>query len=108
MEKVVRVAPRYHRWHVDPGVEWVEANTGYAYLDWEIPLSQAALVLVDVWDRHYLRDTEARAEKIIRERTRPRCGLDAAVPARVVSISGRSGSPGDWVSRRWAWAHGRR
>jgi len=71
MEKVVRVSPRYHRWHVDPGVDWVEANTGHAHLDWEIPMSQAALVLDDVWDRHYLRDTEARAEKIIQERLLP-------------------------------------
>ena len=66
MERVLRISPRYHRWHVDPGVEWVEANTGYAHLDWDISLSRAALVLVDVWERHYLKDTEARAEKIIR------------------------------------------
>lgn len=71
MDEVLRVTPRYHRWHVDPGVEWVEANTGYAHLEWEIPLAQAALVLVDVWDRHYLKDTEARAEKIIQERIVP-------------------------------------
>jgi len=74
MEKVLRVSPRYHRWHVDPGVEWVESNTGHACLDWEIPLSQAALVLVDVWDRHYLRDTESRAERIIQERVLPLLG----------------------------------
>lgn len=61
----LRLKPRYHRWHVDPGVEWVETNTAYATLDWTIPLSQTALVLVDVWDRHYLRDTEARAEAVI-------------------------------------------
>lgn len=61
----LRIKPRYHRWHVDPGVEWVETNTGPATLDWTIPLSQSALVLVDVWDHHYLRDTEARANAII-------------------------------------------
>jgi len=71
MERVLRVRPRYYRWHVDPGVEWVEKNTGYANLDWEIPLSQAALVLVDVWDRHYLKDTEARAEEIIQQNILP-------------------------------------
>lgn len=71
MEPTLHISPRYYRWHVDPGVEWVEKNTGYAQLDWEIPLPQAALVLVDVWDRHYLKDTEARAEEIIQQKVRP-------------------------------------
>lgn len=61
----LRVRPRYYRWHVDPGVEWLEANTDYAHLDWTIARAQAALVLVDVWDWHYLKDAEARAEAII-------------------------------------------
>ena len=67
----VHVKPRYHRWHVDPGVEWVETNTGYATLDWRVPLPQAAIVLVDVWQRHYLKDTEARGETIITENLYP-------------------------------------
>ena len=71
MSQSLRVRPRYHRWHVDEGVKWVETSTGYAYLDWEISLSEAALVLVDVWDRHYLKDTEKRAEEIIQSRIRP-------------------------------------
>jgi nicotinamidase-related amidase len=71
MDRILRIKPRYYRWHVDPGVEWVEKNTNYAHLDWKIPLNQAALVLVDVWDRHYLKDTEARAEAIIREKIVP-------------------------------------
>ena len=71
MDKALHIKPRYYRWHVDPGVEWVEKNTNYAHLDWKIPLHQAALVLVDVWDRHYLKDTEARAEAVIREKVVP-------------------------------------
>lgn len=63
--KTLHIKPRYHRWHVDPGVEWLEKNTGYATLDWILPLSQTALVLVDVWQRHYLKDTEERGEMII-------------------------------------------
>lgn len=70
-EPILHIKPRYHRWHVDPGVEWVETNTGYATLDWRIPLSQSAIVLVDVWQRHYLLDTEARGEKIINEKLFP-------------------------------------
>jgi nicotinamidase-related amidase len=67
----LHVRPRYHRWHVDPGVEWTETKTEYAYLDWTIPLPHAALILVDVWDRHYLKDTEARAEEVIDENLVP-------------------------------------
>ena len=47
-DRLLCVKPRYYRWHVDPGVEWIEKNTAYAELDWRIPLSRAALVLVDV------------------------------------------------------------
>jgi nicotinamidase-related amidase len=52
-------------------VEWIETNTAYAHLDWTIPLKQAALILIDVWDRHYLKDTEARAEAVIDEKLVP-------------------------------------
>lgn len=69
--KVLNIKPRYHRWHVDPGVEWLETNTGYATLDWEIPLSQSALVLVDVWQRHYIKDTEERGERVIQKKLIP-------------------------------------
>jgi nicotinamidase-related amidase len=69
--KVVHIHPRYHRWFVDPGVEWIESNTGYATLDWKIPVSESAIVLVDVWQRHYLKDTEERAEAIIQSKLVP-------------------------------------
>mgnify|MGYP002847624170 CR=1 FL=1 len=70
-EPTVHIRPRYYRWHVDPGIEWTETNTGYAWLDWEITLSQTALVLVDVWDKHYLADTAARTDEIIRQKIQP-------------------------------------
>jgi nicotinamidase-related amidase len=70
-DRKISVSPRYHRWHVDPGVEWLETNTGYATLDWNIPLSQTALVLVDVWQRHYIKDTEARGELVIKNKLVP-------------------------------------
>lgn len=69
--KTLLVEPRYHRWFVDPGVEWIEANTEYSTLNWKIPLSQTALVLVDVWQRHYLKDTEERGERIIQNKLIP-------------------------------------
>lgn len=70
-EKIISVKPRYYRWHVDKGMEWTEANTGYARLNWKIPVSQAAVVLVDVWQRHYIKDPEVRAEVIIVEKLLP-------------------------------------
>jgi nicotinamidase-related amidase len=70
-EGMLHIKPRYYRWHVNPGQEWTEANTGYNTLDWKIPVSQCALVLVDVWQRHYIREPEERAEKIIDENLIP-------------------------------------
>lgn len=64
-EGAVQISPRYYRWYVDPGQEWIETNTDYAFLNWKIPVNQAALVLVDVWQRHYIREPEERAEEII-------------------------------------------
>ena len=69
--RTLRIKPRYYRWLVDPGKAWIEKNTGYAHLDWEIPLERVGLVLVDVWDRHYLEDPETRAETIIQQKIRP-------------------------------------
>jgi nicotinamidase-related amidase len=66
-----RISPRYYRWHVDVGVEWVETNTEYAHLDWDIPLDQVALVLVDVWEGHYLSDCEARINQITEKHLAP-------------------------------------
>ncbi len=65
MQDKITIAPRYYRWHVDKGVVWAEKNTGYAHLNWEIPIAQTALVLIDVWSHHYLKDTEARSEEIV-------------------------------------------
>lgn len=69
--KKLNIKPRYHRWHVDPGVEWLETNTGYATLNWDIPLERTALVLLDVWQRHYLKEPEERAEEIINNKYLP-------------------------------------
>lgn len=69
--ETLRVKPRYHRWHVNEGAEWLEVNTGYNQLDWTIPVSQCAIVLLDVWSRHYLKEPTDRAEKIIQEKYVP-------------------------------------
>lgn len=69
--RMLSLHPRYYRWHVDPGVEWLETNTDYATLNWRVPVSQAALVLVDVWEKHYLREPEERADDIINKKLAP-------------------------------------
>ncbi len=71
MDKELHIRPRHYRWHVDPGVSWEEKNTDYAYLDWRVPLSRAALVLVDVWDGHYLKETAERTDAIVEGRIVP-------------------------------------
>lgn len=68
---MLHVRPRYYRWAVDPGVEWTEANTRHHHLDWTMPVSQCALVLIDVWNNHYLKETKERSERIVQERIRP-------------------------------------
>ena len=82
MADTLRISPRYYRWHVDPGVNWVERNTEYAHLHWEIPLDQAALVLVDVWEGHYLSDCEARINEITEMHVGPliACARSAGMP----------------------------
>ena len=70
-EGKIHLRPRYHRWHVDPGVEWVESNTSHAHLQWTFERRHCALVLLDVWNQHYLKDTQARAEGIVQQRLLP-------------------------------------
>jgi len=70
-DDTLSIQPRYHRWHVDEGVEWLETNTGYASLNWTIPVSQTALVLVDVWQRHYIKEPEERANAIVADKLVP-------------------------------------
>jgi len=105
-DRLLRVKPRYYRWHVDPGVEWIEKNTGYAELDWQIPLSQAALVLVDVWDRHYIKDPEERAEKIIQERIRPLLAVCRRAGLQIIHAPSPSQARANpaWVGARQAKA----
>lgn len=70
-EKLLSIHPRYYRWYPNQGEEWLETNTDYATLSWNIPLPQVALVLVDVWEKHYLKEPEKRAETIITEKYLP-------------------------------------
>ena len=70
-DKTIRVRPRYCRLCTDPGVEEAEENYRYVALDWQMPLSDAALISLDVWDYHFSRDTLERIEDITVNRIAP-------------------------------------
>lgn len=67
----IHIQPRYYRWFVDPGVEWTEKNTRHAVVDWNIPITQCAIVVVDVWNGHYLKDCDTRMTAIIQHNIVP-------------------------------------
>jgi len=69
--RFLSIRPRYFRLYTDPGVESAEENFRYGELDWQIPLSQAALVSLDVWNYHFARDTMERIEDIAVHRIAP-------------------------------------
>jgi len=70
-DNVLRIRPRYYRLFTDPGVALAERNFGYRELEWEIPLDQAALVCLDVWNWHFAEETLARIEEITVGRIAP-------------------------------------
>ena len=70
-DRTLPIHPRYFRLYTDPGVELAEANFRYRKLNWQIPLHQAALISLDVWNSHFARDTLERIEQITVERIAP-------------------------------------
>ena len=68
---VVRIRLRYYRLYTDPGIELAEENFRYVELDWEMPLSEAALICLDVWNYHFARDTLERTDAVTRQKIGP-------------------------------------
>ncbi len=64
----IRIRPRYTRRYTDPGIERLEKNCQFAFLDWEMPLAEAALICLDIWDRDIQADMHERDDRITRER----------------------------------------
>ena len=62
---------RYYRLYTDPDVACVEENFHHVELTWPLPAAQTALVMVDVWDLHYIQSHEERSGRITRERLAP-------------------------------------
>ena len=70
-KRALHISPRYCRLYTDPGIGLAEENFQYTELDWEIPLAEAALISLDVWNYHFARDTLERIEDITVNRIAP-------------------------------------
>jgi len=46
----IRLRPRYCRLYTDEGVELAEENVRHDDLEWNLPLGEAALISLDVWN----------------------------------------------------------
>jgi nicotinamidase-related amidase len=69
--KTMHIRPRYVRLHTDPGVELAEVNYHYAELDWDVPISETAVVCIDCWSRFYSSDTWAREQDAMKNKITP-------------------------------------
>lgn len=62
---------RYAREIADLGLPSHEENFTYGFVDWEIPIKEAALVLVDCWAAHQVESVEQRTRRIAQETLLP-------------------------------------
>ncbi len=69
--RTVHIRPRYCRLYTTAGIELAEENFQYSHLDWRLPLAEAALISLDVWNYHFARDTLERIEDITVNRIAP-------------------------------------
>jgi len=67
----LKLALRFYWFAAPEGQAQIEAHTGRREIQVSIPVEQAALVLVDVWDRHYMLSHQERAVRIVREKMAP-------------------------------------
>ena len=88
MPRTLSLKPRYYRWHVDPGVDWTEANTTYSFLDWRLPMEQVAVLALDVWQMHYLTETRGRIQAITAGRTQPLLKVVRGAGLRLIHAPG--------------------
>lgn len=69
--KPLRITVRDYRLWTPPDIPCTERNTNYRERQWDLPVEQCALVLIDVWDLHYNKSHEERSARITRERIVP-------------------------------------
>lgn len=62
-------------WYLPAAAELCNTNDEFflqhKHSTWKLPVDRTALVLVDTWDRHYLKSHQERIAKICREKIRP-------------------------------------
>jgi len=69
--RTIRVSPRYYRRYTDPGVGLLEQNCRHAYLNWSVPLAEAALICLDIWNSDTPADMRAIDDRVTREHIVP-------------------------------------
>jgi len=68
----------------------VETNIKYNQAVWEIHTQEAALVLVDIWDRHMLKSHEKRCLEITRDKILPVLDIARKAGITIVHCPGRN------------------
>ena len=71
MNQQIEIPVRYYRLWTDLDVDCIEENFHYVESTFVLPTDQMALVMVDVWDIHYIRSHEELSGQITRERIAP-------------------------------------
>ncbi len=69
--KTLNIPARYYRVYTDPEVPCDEENFHFVNRDLPIPVSQAALILVDVWSDHYIDSWLQRAAEVTQAKIAP-------------------------------------
>ena len=62
---------RHAREVADPTLPCREENFRHGFVDWEIPIAQAAIVLVDCWASHQVESVEQRSREIAKKAILP-------------------------------------
>ncbi|MCZ6678527.1 MAG: isochorismatase family protein [Candidatus Poribacteria bacterium] len=71
MSQRIEIPVRHYRLWTHPDIDCIEENFHYAERTFALPTDQTALVMVDVWDIHYIRSHEEISGQITRERIVP-------------------------------------
>ena len=67
----LKIKVKYSREITDPGTPAIEENFKTGQLQWSIPVSDAALLLVDCWGNYPLKSFSERASEICKNTIRP-------------------------------------
>lgn len=105
--KLMHICPRYYRLCTDPGVERAEVNYGHAFLDWRVPVAEAALVCVDVWAWCGAKDAYERTDRVTREKIAPLVGACREHGLRVIHAPAYpvATKHANWVRLLENWQH---